>query len=226
MNAPASTRSALAATILLGGVVVSASNAATLELGHIFSDTPVAPDLSGPWLTVATTNLGANQIQVDLTADRLSDPEYVSEWFLNLDPALDPADLSVSASLLSGAFNVPVAASLLLAADAYKADGDGKYDIKVIFDSSDGMGTRFTDGDSLRLTLTYTGVGSFNESSLIFPSAPDGGAGPFLAAAHINSTGLDDTGSVWVAAVPEPSVAMNLLLAGGALLAIRRRCTR
>jgi hypothetical protein len=213
---------ALAATIL----IVPVSNAATLELGHIFSDTPVAPDLSGPWLTVATTNLAANQIQVDLTADRLSDPEYISEWYLNLDPALNPGDLSVSASLLSGAFNVPAAASLLVATDAYKADGDGHYDIKVIFDSSDGTGFRFTDGDSLRLTLTYTGAGSFNESSLVFPSSPDGGTGPFLAAAHINATGLDDTGSVWVAAVPEPSVAMNLLLAVGALLAIRRRCTR
>jgi hypothetical protein len=210
---------ALAATIL----IVPVSNAATLELGHIFSDTPVAPDLSGPWLTVATTNLAANQIQVDLSADRLSDPEFVSEWFLNLDPALNPGDLSISASLLSGAFNVPAAASLLLGANAYKADGDGHYDIKVIFDTSDGMATRFTDGDTLRLTLTYGGAGSFNESSLIFPSSPDGGTGPFLAAAHINSTGVDDTGSVWVAAVPEPSVSMKLLLAGVALLATRRR---
>ena len=222
MTTSRSLRVALAATMLL----VPASYAATLDLGHIFSDTPVPPDLSGPWLTVATTNLGANQIQVDLTAERLSDPEYVSEWFLNLDPALNPGDLSVSASWLSGAFNVPAAASLLLAADAYKADGDGKYDIKVIFDSSDGLTTRFTDGDALRLTLTYTGVGSFNESSLIFPSAPDGGAGPFLAAAHINATGPGDTGSVWVAAVPEPSVATSLLLAGGALLALRRRRVR
>jgi hypothetical protein len=226
MKPPRSHRAAPAATILALAALVSVSKAATLDLGHIFSDTPVAPDLSGPWLTVATTNLGSNQIQVDLSANRLSDPEYVSEWYLNLDPALNPGDLSISASLQSGAFNVPAAASLLLGANAYKADGDGHYDIKVIFDSSDGMGTRFTDGDTLRLTLTYGGAGSFNESSLIFPSSPDGGAGPFLAAAHINSTGLDDAGSVWVAAVPEPSVAMNLLLAGGALLAIRRRRTR
>jgi hypothetical protein len=226
MKPPRSHRGAPASTILVLAALVSVSQAATLELGHIFSDTPVAPDLAGPWLTVATTNLGSNQIRVDLTAERLSDPEYVSEWYLNLDPTLDPGGLGISASLLSGAFNVPAAASLLVGANAYKADGDGKYDIKVIFESSDGTATRFTDGDSLRLTLTYTGAGTFNESSLIFPSAPDGGTGPFLAAAHINATGLDDSGSAWVAAVPEPSVTMNLLLAGSALLAIRRRRTR
>jgi hypothetical protein len=226
MKLPPKIRVALAAAAPCCAVLAASSNAATLQLGHMFSDTPVAPDASGPWLTVATTHLGSNQIHVDLSATALSDPEFVSEWFLNLDPVLDLDELTISALALSGGFNVPAASELLVGTDAYKADGDGLYDIKVIFATSDGLGTRFTAGDTLRLTLTYTGAGTLDASSLGFPSAPDGGSGPFLAAAHINSTGFDNEGSVWVAAVPEPSVAMSALLAGVVLLPLRHRRRR
>ena len=226
MKFPRMTRVALVATAPLCAVLGASSNAASLQLGHVFSDTAVSPDAPGPWLTVATTDLAANQIYIDLSATGLSDPEFVSDWYLNLDPTLDAGALSISAALLSGGFNVPATGDLLVGTNAYKADGDGFYDIKVVFATSGGLAGRFTDGDTLRLTLTYTGAGTLNASSLNYPSLPGGGSGPFLAAAHIQATGLDDEGSAWIAAVPEPSVAMGALLAGIGSLVIRRRPRR
>jgi hypothetical protein len=100
-----------------------------------------------------------------------------------------------------------------ISSNAYKADGDGKYDILIEFPSGP-PSARFSVGDTSVFTLTN--AGGLTPDDFKFLSLPDGGNGPFFAAAHVQATGTDGKGSGWVApAVPEPS---SLAVAGlGAL---------
>lgn len=106
--------------------------------------------------------------------------------------------------------------------DAFKADGDGWFDILFDFPPPPGsQNARFTAGETVVYDITYTGPIDVN--SFDFSSAPGGGNGTFLSAAHVQQTG-GGSGSGWIgAAVPEPATA--LLLGGGlvALAAGRRR---
>ena len=217
-------RASLVAMAPLFTCLSATSHAVTLRLDRIYSDTPVPPAAASPWLTVVTTDLGANQVKVDLEAVGLTGSEYASEWYLNLDPALDPTKLSfISSDPAPANFLLP---TIALGINAYKADGDGFYDIRLNFDSSGGNNHRFTASDKLTYTVTYNGAGVFAGSSLAFLSAPDGGVGPFYAAAHVQSTGGDGLGSVYIAAVPEPSTAVYGAIAALTLFAGGRKRRR
>ncbi|MGB2936607.1 MAG: PEP-CTERM sorting domain-containing protein, partial [Phycisphaerae bacterium] len=97
-------------------------------------------------------------------------------------------------------------------------DGDGNYDILVAFADGE-LGNRFTAGDSIHYTVT--GIAGLTAGSFDFLSAPSGGHGPFLVAAHVRSIGPDED-SGWVA-TPEPASVGLLALGLGAVAALRRR---
>ncbi len=216
-NLPAmSPQPTLWAAALIG--CFSAVSAATLQLDHPFGEPDAPPAGSLPWLTVTTTDAGPNVVFVEFTASNLTGSEYVSEWFLNVDPSLDVSQLSFTLDSQTGFFVVPVVEKLT---DGFKADGDGFFDIRLTFDSSGTNVHRFSAGDAIKYSVSSTG-GTVLSSSFSFLSAPGGGDGPFYSAAHVNSTGVGGLESRWIAAVPEPSSAL-LLIAGAGLLGRRRR---
>lgn len=216
----------LAQKFLFAGAISLAAipgtlRAASLQLSQIFSDGSVAPAATGqPWLTVTTTDTGTNVVLLELEAPNLTGGEYVNSWYLNLDPSLNAALLTFSLPTSVGTFDAP---TISAGTNAFKADGDGLYDLVLSFSTSNSGGSpRFTDGDKVSYFVSYTGAGSVNASSFIFQSAPDGGSGPFYSAAHIGTTGPQGNGSAWISPVPEPSSAMVAALAGGLLLRRRR----
>ena len=116
--------------------------------------------------------------------------------------------------------------------DAFKADGDGFYDIKFSF--SQPPVSAFSSGDYV--TYLISGVTGLASSDFTGVSAHGGGAGQWYAAAHvqgINATGDNDCGSMsgWVnpneaviQPVPEPSIQflVGACISTGAWWARRR----
>ncbi|HMQ16165.1 MAG TPA: hypothetical protein PKC49_09345, partial [Phycisphaerae bacterium] len=128
------------------------------------------PAGAAPWLT-ATFDDGGTPGSVDLTLEttNLVSNEFVFSWLFNLDPVLDPTSLSFSAPSKTGAFTDPV---INTGVDAFMADGDGKFDIEVVFNSAGGPANRFGAGDSVKYTIT--GIAGLTAASFDFLSAPAG----------------------------------------------------
>ena len=205
-------------TLIFVLAVSTAANATVLtyDLSVEFSGaTP--PAGASPWLRAVFDDGGSpGSVTMKLSTPNLTAVEFVSKWYFNLDPLLDPTALIFSAPTKTGSFTDP---TINLAVDAFKADGDGKYDIKLEFDVSDGFPTRFGVGDAVAYTIT--GIPTLTASSFNHLSLPAGGHGPFPTAAHVQGIGPSGANSGWVT-VPEPAT-MSLLGIGGALGLIRRR---
>jgi len=98
--------------------------------------------------------------------------------------------------------------------NAFKADGDGLFDILVTLPQSGA--DRLTPGESITFTLTATGLTSdsfVDFSCSVCPTA--GGNGPFRIAAHIQATASSNGGSVWIAEGQTPEPASMILLGTG-----------
>jgi hypothetical protein len=171
----------------------------TYDFNHEFSSGTPPASSTTPWLTAVFADTAtAGLVTLTLTAPHLTGSEFVSGWYLNLNPILDPTQLLFSnATVGSGSFSFP---TITEGVNAYKADGDGKYDVLLSFATSGGLNGNFTLGD----TLTYSITGSFgghvlSAADFYYLSAPSGGHGPFYSAAHVQGIGNGDSG--WV----EPS---------------------
>ncbi|MCJ7543961.1 MAG: PEP-CTERM sorting domain-containing protein [Phycisphaerae bacterium] len=172
---------------------------------------PVGPT---PWLTAQFDDHDTpGSVTLTLTGTNLSGTEFLRSGYFNLDPALNPGNLTFSTPTQTGMFDTP---TISLGSNAFKADGDGFFDILLEFSTSDGPEKRFTSGDSV--SYAVGGIAGLTASAFNFISAPDGaGRGLYPTAAHVQNTGVEGTGSAWVT-VPEPGTLSLLALGGLALI--------
>jgi VPDSG-CTERM motif len=167
-----------------------------------------------------TSALGGG-VDLTITASDFDDLEFLDALYLNLNPLLDPTQLDFGSPTGGSGFgDDPV---ISLGTDAFKADGDGLYDILLQFDIAP-PGDRFDDSDSI--TYHITGIAGLVEGDFNFLSTPSGGHGPFKAAAHIQGVGPEGEGSGFIAPNGVPDGGATAMLLGTALAclgAFRRR---
>jgi len=181
----------------------------SFNLNTIFSGTGV-PTNPAPWATATITDVSPGQVTLTVVASGLTANEKVKDVYLNLDPALNPTLLVSSGFTKTGTFTTP---TITGSANAYKADGDGYYDIDVAFDTGNSNKT-FDGGEAVSCTLTLTGL---TASSFNFVSSSGGGQGQYYIAAQLQNLGTSGQ-SAWV--TPEPA---TLMLLGLGAFALRRR---
>ena len=193
------------------------------------SGTP--PFGAGPWVDVGFQDVSPGTVQLTVTNSALVSGEFVSQLYLNLNTNLNPNSLSFSYVSSTSGFTIPSqgAGTISTGVNAFKADGDGKYDVLFDFDTSGG--STFTVGDSI--TYLITGIGGLVASDFAYLSAPAGGHGPFYAAAYVqgippsgDSGWIEPSGGVTTIPVPEPSpiviAGLSMCLLGCVRLLLNR----
>jgi hypothetical protein len=198
-----------------------------IELNNVYSGVATPPAGPGPWVDVTIMDVSPGTVTLTVANVGLAGTEFVDGGgglYLNLDPTMNPNGLVFAYNSSIGSFTIPTqgAGTIETGANNFKADGDGKYDIKITFDPSDGAATRFGGGDSV--TYTITGIAGLVSTDFAFQSTSEGGYGPYYAAAHIQDT---PGGSCWIDGfpyelIPEPSSVTLFALALGIWGALRR----
>jgi hypothetical protein len=220
----------LVSAVLGLGLAPTLGEAVSFDLTVEFSGA-TAPSGSPPWGTITFTDLGLGIVQVEFEANLQSSTEFISEWSFNLDPSFDPNNLLFA--FISGNDADVIATG----ADAFQADGDGKFDVQFEWTGSS-AGDRLDGTETSVYSITCTLCSGFNASSFDFTSATGGGQGVFHTAAHVQGIGPSAGLSGWVGdggtggeggiggeQVPAPAtlVFLGLGLVGlGARQAIRR----
>ncbi len=193
----------------------------TFDLSVEFSSaTP--PAGSGPWLSATFTDdpSNSNNVLLDLSATNLTGVEFVSKWLFNLDPALDAAGLVFS----DEADKTP--GLIELGDDAFKADGDGWFDIKMSWDGLNGANP-FGAGANYSATIALSdGAGGFldlDAQDFSFLSTGEGNSRDGLfTAAHVQGIGTSGEESGWVT-VPAPGASLLGMLGLSLVGGVKRR---
>lgn len=204
--------------VTLGLVLTPSAQAAVVTFGaSIEFSGATPPEGPVPWLTATFDDYGTSgSVDLMLETTNLIDSEHVKEWLFNLDPALDPTALLFSAPIKTGTFTDP---TLTTSVNAFLANGDGYFDIQLLFSSADGGDKRFGVGEAVEYTIR--GIPTLTANSFNFLSYEDGGSGEFPTAAHVGGIGPSGDGSGWVS-VPEPGT-LSLLALGGLAVTMRMR---
>ena len=222
------------ATLLCVGLVIGftfqASGETVYDYAHPFasgSDVQPSPEGTPPWLSATFTDIDASTIRLRLSVDDLPEPQFVVGFYFNFNPTLDPSLLNFD--YVSG---VQTATEPEVGTDAFKASGDGLYDIYISFPTANN-GLRFTDGEYSEYDICYNGTlptGTSLVDQFHVLATPDGGYGPYYTAGRVQ--GLPNEQSTWLYGtqqepgenvVPEPSSVVMLLVLAGLSLLVRRR---
>lgn len=160
-----------------------------------------APGGSSPWVKLTLTDVGqpAGTVQLTIANIGLLSTENMSELDFNYDDNKDLSTLSFSLGTRIGVFDDP---TISASQNAFKADGDGFFDIQAAFATGGNANKVFAGGESLNVLITDSD-GVLLPTDFAFLSLDAGGHGPFAAAAHIqNTTGAGSGGSGWIAGAP------------------------
>ena len=174
-----------------------------------------SPSGPGPWLRIVFDDHGtAGPLDFTLEAVGLTDPEFVSKLYFNLDPSLDPCDLSFSGLTKTGQFDDP---KFSTGADKWNVAGSGRYDVELKFSTSGSGGgaKRFRPGEILNFTIS--GIPTLRAMSFDLDST-GGGNGAYPVAVHVQGINGNDSGGE---SAPDP--ATLCFLGGGVLALVKRR---
>lgn len=178
-------------------------------------DTPfpadASPDGSSPWIDASFQDATGGGVLLTVTNLGLTSSEFMQGngsganggIFFNINPNDDPTSLTFTLKSETANFGTYINTG----ENAFKADGDGKYDI--VFDFSTHL---FAGGASF--TYLISGISGLTSSDFAYLSEPAGGSGPFYAAAHVMGLSPNASNSTWIEPgsgplqlfpVPEPS---------------------
>jgi hypothetical protein len=196
-----------------------------LQFNQIFSGT-IPPAASPPWVDATFEDVGGG-VLVTIANVGLSTGEFVSEVDFNLNPGYDPTgpgSLTFALQSQSGVFDLPTISGAM---DAFKADGDGNYDVQFLFSTQDGASHRFMDSSSVSYLIS--GISGLQASDFAYVSS--GSKGGLYSATHIQGIN-SGANSVWanpsqVSQIPEPNPSVLFILAasllwGGVLFRLKR----
>ncbi len=232
---------AIGAIALLVGGSVGPANATgfyEIELGYEFSGAAPPASVTKPWLTAKLfdnsyganpfgVSVATNQVLLSMETTNLTGTEYVSGWYFNFNPAKTVGNLAFAFQSGTGRQGGWVDKAV----NAYKADGDGYFDIRFNFPNA--AASRLTNAkDSLYLVTISSGTISVADFMFDSVDGPVGKTG-FPSAAHVHGIGSSGALSGWITdgggdgggIVPEPAfyqMAALLGLGGLGLLRLRR----
>ncbi|MHC4441587.1 MAG: hypothetical protein ACYTF1_11505 [Planctomycetota bacterium] len=205
----------------------------SFSLSIEFSHDGVPPGGPTPWLIATFDDQNTpGTVNLTLEATNLLEDEFVFEWLFNLDPALDPTLLVFSETGRIGEFGGPyiddpdpLLGNEITGPDLFQADGDGFFDIQVLFEAINGAKTKYGLHKDLVTAEVYSmsisSTDPITVDSFNFPSYQDGGEGTYLTAAKIGGIGIEgDSG--WIA-IPEPITFLFFALGSLALVQQRRK---
>ncbi len=188
----------------------------TYDLNYVFSPTPGSVT---PLATVTLTDV-ANDIKFDVVNLAGANTKLESLYFNFSRGSLNPSQLTFSnVSAATGTYSTLLAATTTDTSNTMlKADGDGYFDGKIAYTTSNFLANGATLSFRLGLTGQNLDVTDFNFLSLSGPGTNPGTGSFTLAAQILNMPG---GGSVWVGtptpAAPVPLPAAALFFGSGLL---------
>jgi hypothetical protein len=179
----------------------------------IYGGTPPV-STNKPWMTALLKTISPGDVRLTISNLNLTASESVDQAYFNINPLLNVKSLKFK--IIGGSTGL-TAPKATFGEDAFKAGGDGKYDISLQFATGGSTASLF--GPGKYVVCDFSGISTLTASDFSFYSTPVTTTGPFYSAAHIVRIGSNANQSGWVyaqtaVAVPEAGAPQLWLFAG------------